>query len=295
MFCEGIFLGSEALWAGEPLRLLPREGGTAIVDVLVPECFIVRVQGLQPPQNGTINADRAESIHLLAVGKVYTIEPTSSDGNLAEPAILPKSMDGYRPWYHKSGPGDKYESGFHNIMGRLYEYEAMQKWFGENISPIEALDKGAVSVRKSREYATSHRTDHTGGNHGWFWGEDRAHALGLATFNNIEVGEYNREREPKRAREILAVLDGRKDRLAEPIVSTLLARYIFDLGNNADGYTRRRLSATLMKAYPKTSPLLMFARVALRHRQRFRALKRTRSRQTKTLLESLTSTRMMAL
>ena len=217
MFCEAIYLGSEILWAGEPLRLMPRGKETAVIDVIVPDCFVVRVYGLQPEEDGTITGNRAKKIHLLVIGSVYTTDKNSSESCPVEADDeIPKIMHAYGPWRHKSTAQAKYETGFTHILGRLYELEAMNQWF-PNITAPEALDKGMASTRNSRGYATSHRKDHSGAQVGWFWGEDRASALDLATFNGIEIGEYDKEREPKKWREVLAVLDGLKDRVVEPV------------------------------------------------------------------------------
>ena len=223
MFCKGLYLGSEAIWAGEPLRLMPRGSEEAVTDVMIPEVFAVRVHDVEPESDGSITGNRARKIHLLAVGPVFTIDKESSEGHVVEDIKLHHTMRGYEPWYHKSGVGDKYETSFTCLLGRLYQYEAMQRWF-PFLPPSEALNKGMESIRTCRSYATSHRTDHSGANLGWFWGEDRAASLDLATFNGIEVGEYDREREPKKWREILAVLDGLKDRLVEaPVDPTINA------------------------------------------------------------------------
>lgn len=218
MFCDGLYLGSEAIWASEPLRLMPRGSEKAVIDVMVPEFFVVRVHNVEPEPDGSITGNRAKKIHLLAVGPVFTIDKQSSEGHVVEDIKLHDTMRGYEPWYHKNDVGDKYETSFTCVLGRLYQYEAMQQWF-PTLAPLEALNKGMASTRMSRAYATSHRTDHSGAHLGWYWGEDRAASLDLATFNGIEVGEYDREREPKKWREILAVLDGLKDRLVEAPVN----------------------------------------------------------------------------
>lgn len=217
MLCEAIYLGSEIIWAGEPLRLMPRGKEIAVIDVIVPDCFVVRVHGLQPEEDGTVTGNRANKIHLLVIGSVYTTDKSFSQGYPVEEGDeIPEILHAYGPWYHKATSKDKFETGFTHILGRLYEFEAMKQWFPTITTP-EALDKGMASTRTSRAYATSHRKDHSGAHLGWFWGEDRASALDLATFNGIEVGAYDKEREPKKWREVLAVLDGTRDRVVEPV------------------------------------------------------------------------------
>ena len=228
MFCDGLYLGSEAIWAGEPLRLMPRGTEKAVIDVMLPDFFIVRVHNVEPEPDGSITGNRAKKIHLLAVGNVFTIDKESSEGHVVEDIKVHETMRAYGPWYYKNDLDDnKYETSFTCLLGRLYQYEAMQQWFPA-LTPSEALNQGMASIRTSRAYATSARNDYSGAHLGWYWGEDRAASLGLATFNGIEVGEYDREREPKKWREILAVLDGLKDRLVEaPINPT------FDANANA--------------------------------------------------------------
>lgn len=137
-----------------------------------------------------------------------------------DPSTLPTAMQGYGPWYHKSGPNDSYETSFTYILGRLYEYEAIQKWFN-GITTAKALNIGMLSTRTARVFAASNRIDRSGAHLGWYWTEDRASSLDIATFNGIEVGEYNKEREPKKWREVLAVLDGLKDRVVEPVAASV--------------------------------------------------------------------------
>ena len=215
MYCDGLYLGSEAVWAGEPLRLMPRGTEKSVIDVMIPEFFVVRVHNLEPEPDGSITGNRAKKIHLLAAGPVFTVDRESSEGHVVENSKVHSTMRGYGPWYYKNdSDGNKYETSFTGLLGRLYTYEAVQQWFPA-LTPSEALNQGMASIRTCRAHATSHRTDHSGAHLGWYWGEDRAASLDLATFNGIEVGEYDREREPKKWREILAVLDGLKDRLVE--------------------------------------------------------------------------------
>ena len=171
-----------------------------------------------PKKTAPSRVNRAKKIHLLVIGSVYTTETNSENCPVEDDDEIPKTMHAYGPWYHKSTSQAKYETGFTHILGRLYEFEAMKQWF-PNITASEALDKGMASTRTSRNYATTHRKDHSGAHLGWFWGEDRASALDLATFNDIEVGEYDKEREPNKWRDVLAVLDGLKDRVVEPVIA----------------------------------------------------------------------------
>lgn len=245
MFCGGIYVGAEAVWAGEPLRLMPRSQETFVIDVMVPDAFVVRVHGLESEPDGTVTGNRAKKIHLLAVGSVFTVDSESSEGRQVEDTDLPKSMHAYGPWYHKSEFYSKYETGFTYILGRLYEFGAMQKWFPA-ILPVEALNHGMECTRTARVYATTHRNDHSGAHLGWYWGEDRASALDLATFNGIDVGEYNKEREPKKWREVLAVLDGHKDRVVEPVA---------EITNNTEEATSNSKAANHRKSSLAAPPM----------------------------------------
>lgn len=86
-----------------------------------------------------------------------------------------------------------------------------------------------ISTRGARAYATNDRVDKSGAHLGWYWSEDRASSLDLATFNGIDVGEYDREREPGKWREVLAVLDGVRERVNEvgPVSLLFFTPYLY--------------------------------------------------------------------
>ena len=118
---------------------------------------------------------------------------------------------------------------YQHTLGRVLEYPAVKQWFQTShqgkeqqqprlLTPSEALSIGLDSVLEVRRYAVRNRRapapgsekhDDGGGSRAYFWADHRADALGLATFNGIDVGRYDIDREPRRWRQALAVLDSK--------------------------------------------------------------------------------------
>ena len=210
MYHRGVFFGAESYWIGDVIRLIPRkeEGQKRITEVIVPTSIVVRTYGMKPETDGTITGTNADSIELVLQGHVYTTDPKYSQGQLAD---LPTTLilHPYGPWYHREGPYHSHEVQYQHTVGRLFEYQAMKRWY-PNITPNAALNAGFGSVAFTRRAAIKQRTQQGGNKPGYFWGEHRADALDLATFNGIDVGIYDMDRDPQKWRQVLAVLDGER-------------------------------------------------------------------------------------
>lgn len=206
-----MFFGAECHWINEPIRLVPRkENEMQITEVIIPKKVVVRTYGIRPETNGTVTGTNADSIELLLQGQIYTTNPRNLRG---QPAKIPESssiLHPYGPWFHLEGADDHHEIQYQHTAGRLFEYEAMKHWW-PGIKPAAALDAGLKSINFARNYAIQSRIQKRVSESGFVWGEHRAEALDLATFNGIDVGNHDLDRDPQRWRQILALLDAKRN------------------------------------------------------------------------------------
>lgn len=220
---RALYLGAENLWIGDSIRVLPQQAGkNRVTEVMIPKTFIVRTLGLKSSLDGTVTGTNASHIEIVLRGKVYTTDPTSSSKSI--PASFPAAspMGPYGPWYHRSGPNSLHEIQCHHILGRLFEYPALKRWY-RDIPPADALNIGLDGVLSARRHAIANRTTKGVDESGYFWGEHRADALGLATFNGIDVGIHDQSREPRKWRQVLAILDQEEQR-SKPTTSVMSNR-----------------------------------------------------------------------
>ena len=206
LYHRGLFFGAESYWENDPIRLNPLEGRNVVTEVMVPTRFAVRTYGVKPDADGTITGHTADRVELCVQGQIYTTNVECSVKG--EPAHLPKGsiLYPYGPWYHFGGSNDKHETQYQNILGRLFEYEAMKRWY-PGIKPSVALNAGFGSVTVLRRHRVKEVVQEGGHPSGHFWGEHRAEALDLATFNGKDVGIHDVNRDPKRWRQILSIVN----------------------------------------------------------------------------------------
>ena len=207
MYHQGLFFGAEAYWINDPIRLIPhKDHPKRITEVLILEKAIVRTCGVKPDADGTITGNSADRIELVVQGQVYTTDIKYSKGNIV--TTPPTSiLHPYGPWYYIESSNDKYEIQYQHTIGRLFEYEAMQRYY-PNISPSTALSAGLGSITFLRNCSSTNGEDNEGSNKKSkiFWGDHRAEALDLTTFNGVDVGIYDFNRDPVLWRRSIEVL-----------------------------------------------------------------------------------------
>lgn len=213
VYAKGCFLGAESIFVGDTIRLMP-ERTTQVIDVLRITNVVLRFHGLKPKISGGITGDDASHISIVFHGYGYTLDFNRSKSLLPTGREKPehgisRAMQGYGQWYHISEPGDLLSVSFSSVVGRLFEKEAVQKWIPQHGK--SALDIGRPGTVESREYAKRHDA-RLGIKTPIHLSDSRIECLDLHSFNGIEVGPTNTDRDPTLWRNVLAVIDGVKDR-----------------------------------------------------------------------------------
>lgn len=208
VYSKGCFLGAECIFVGDTIRLTP-EGKGRVTDVLHIMDVVLKFKNIQPMSNGGLTGDNASRINITFHGYGYTLDVKRSKSRL--PAGRDKSgygisqsMQGYGQWYHMSKPGDLLSVSFSSVLGRLFEFEAVQKWIPQNGN--NELDIGRPGIIESREYAKQNDA-RLKNQKPIFLSDSRIESLDLLSFNGIEVGATNDERDPRLWRNALAVID----------------------------------------------------------------------------------------
>lgn len=218
MYHRGMYFGAECHWIDEPIRLVPRqeEGRERITEVMIPKKIIVRTYNVKRDTSDTITGTHADRIELVLQGHIYTTELECSQG---QRAYIPISsiLHPYGPWYHLEGSNQNHEIQYQHTAGRLYEYEAMRRWY-PGIKPHAALNAGFESISFTRHHAINKRIRQGVHKSGCFWGDHRAEALDLATFNGIDVGIHDMDRDPQKWRQVLALLAEEKKTIPAGLV-----------------------------------------------------------------------------
>lgn len=212
-YAKGLFNGPESFWVGDAVRILPRDGGY-VHEVIVVKEVITRFQDLKtrPEDNGKVNTSSASRVSCILSGPTYTIHPSKSLSNRAviadnEDHPIPECMRGYGPWYYMSEPTETVDIEFYDVLGRVYEPEAIKLWDPTTKdTATDLLSAGYGSIQEARVQAAELDRRIEPGTK-WFWAEYRTEAIGTAHFGGIDVGRYDTERDPKLVRNALIVLD----------------------------------------------------------------------------------------
>ena len=244
IFCKGVFLGSELIVVGDTIRLISTESPKQCTDVMVVDSIRLNLEGMQQdhtlPQSKLLCSRSSVSF----VGSTYTLDKSRSydmpdqemmdDGleQVVVPTPLPREMvkvifrpvgsAEYGAWYKLHADNKKYEVSYDQVLGRLYEADAVRLWTGQRQEKIRngdvmappSLDFDVSGILSARYYATA--TDERlpkpeGRENLWYWADDRVQALDLATFNGHEVGRYYDVRDEDTLlawHEIMKILNG---------------------------------------------------------------------------------------
>ncbi|KAK3079641.1 hypothetical protein LTS18_004340, partial [Coniosporium uncinatum] len=154
------------------------------------------------------------AVHVTGIA--FTTDPARAYSTEARPirpgpnSVLHAGFTGYDEWYLRQELGKKTQVPFHRILGRCYEAEAMMLWFPEGAGSIDQaadLSKGVSGVLQAREQS-SNTYRRIQDDKSWFWGDCRTDSLDLETMNSQEVGRHDPERDPKKWRKKIRVIDG---------------------------------------------------------------------------------------
>lgn len=204
LYAKGCFLGAEALYAGDIVRV-SLDRAHVVTEVLKIHAVVTRVENI-PTSDGDLSREKSQRMHIEFHGSTFTLDPRRSNTRIPiDPLDFHKVMRGYGPWFYVGLPSDMVAVDHSQILGRLFEKQAMQLWSPRCRSTV--MDIGCKGVLEARDHARKCdcRKKHAGG---LYVAESRADSLNLGTFNGIDVGAPGPELDPYLWQNVLAALDG---------------------------------------------------------------------------------------
>lgn len=224
---KACYLGSELITLGDSIRLAPVYPGAPCEDILVVDAIRLQMSGFQPEhiQFDSPLLCSQTSVHFS--GRAFTLDktrayqdpgssqdPTSQDSvRVVHPEDLkeycrPVGTAMYGDWYLLHSMDMKMEVSYDQVLGRLYEAEAIRLYSGQRqhkqtASANPDLNFDTESILAGRRYATKAdlripeipENDTLGIR--WVLSDHRAQALAVATMNGLEVTAYQENRTAK--------------------------------------------------------------------------------------------------
>ncbi|KAH7065295.1 hypothetical protein B0J12DRAFT_639771 [Macrophomina phaseolina] len=223
--CRGVFIGSELILTGDTVRLMPRQQGAAVTDVLKITSIKLNFMNLDTASDDDYDEKHPYNLAIHVTGKAFTTDSTRAASGIpltrAERSGLP--IQSYEEeWYRMHAAEKSLRVPFNRILGRCFEAEAMAHWFPSSNSSDHSNDQGRELSRgidgifEARHQSSRNYLKIEQGK-SWFWGDSRTEALDLATVNGQEVGKHDKSREPKRWRKLIKIMEGNavvEDKLA---------------------------------------------------------------------------------
>lgn len=203
IYSKGCFLGAEALYAGDIVRVsLDRSRVTEVFKI---HAVVTRIENTASSE-GDLSGENSQRMHIEFHGSAFTLDPKRSTTRIPiDPIDLQPVMRGYGPWFHDGLSSDMVTVDHSHVLGRLFEKQAMELWSPKYRST--ALNMGCKGVFEAREYATKRdiRLKHA---EGLYVADSRVDSLNLGTFNGIDVGAPDPELDSNLWWEVLDALDG---------------------------------------------------------------------------------------
>ncbi|KAF9635892.1 Transcription-silencing protein Clr2 [Lasiodiplodia theobromae] len=213
--CRGIYIGSELVLCGDTVRLMPRQQGADVTDILKITSIKLNFVNLDTASDDDYDQGHPYNSFVHITGKAFTTEPMRAASRipLTETERSGTPIEGYEDeWYWLHDPEKSLRIPFNRILGRCFEAEAMQLWFPSKSSSYNngqgpELSRGLEGLLRARQYSSQEYSKIEKGK-SWFWGDSRVEALDLATVNGHEVGKHDKSRDPKTWRKLLKVKEG---------------------------------------------------------------------------------------
>ena len=205
LYAKGCFLGAEALFAGDIVRVsLDRE--RMVSEFLEIHDVVTRVENVESSESELLFEEKKQRTYVEFNGSAFTLDPNRSATQIPiDPIDIHPVMRDYGPWFYVGFSLDTVTLDHSQILGRLFEKQAMELWSPRYRSTL--MDMGSKGVLEAREYATNRdsRVKHA---EDLYVTDSRADALNLRTFNGIEVGAPDPELDPMLWQDVPAALVG---------------------------------------------------------------------------------------
>jgi hypothetical protein len=214
VYCRGMYLGSELIVEGDFVHLLPESDYVqGITDIMRIDAITLDMWNLDKASGDDYDEGHPYNSAARITGRVYTISKKRAfDQEPVElQSIAPQAqLDLFGPWYART-PADKLSRvPFHRILGRCHDPDIIEQWLHGGVGSVQITTKpgvGMSGVIDARAYSSAQfrRID---GDRSWFWADTRVEALDLEEVNGILVSSLNPERDPKKYRKEIRVIEG---------------------------------------------------------------------------------------
>ena len=224
IFSKGLFLGSELIVVGDTVRLASPDSPKKCTDVLQLDSIRLNLEDMKPEHVDPNSRYLCSRSSITLVGTAYTLDesqnyempsqemidedlevrivPTPVPRDVVKVVFRPVGSAEYGSWYRLHPEGKKFEVSYDQVLGRLYEAEAVRLWAGQRQEKVRngevtkppSLDFDVSGIMSARHYATSvdeRLPEPQGSEMLWFWADTRVQALDVATFNGLEVCKHH--------------------------------------------------------------------------------------------------------
>ena len=213
IYCHGIYLGFEMLAVGDTIRMLPNtsSGRIECSDILVIKSIRLKWTSMDRASDNDYDEGRPYNSSVWIYGSAYTNDATRSNKQWLSDLnmVTPKAAQDYGSWYPLHPPTKELAIPLTRILSRLYERDAMAIWLNSEPDDLPDLDVGREGLLEARAFSRSHDqriAEKPGAT--WYWGDDRADALNLHTINGLEVTKYDQERDVRKWRKDIKLIEG---------------------------------------------------------------------------------------
>lgn len=224
---KGMYLGSELITVGDAVRLASVSSNPQCTDIMVVDTIRLYLEGLKHEYLDLDSTRLCSRSKVTLLGKAYSIRsdrafsnPDYSQSTHTSAPISDENVKSvFRPvgtalygsWYPLHHVKDRLEVSYDQVLGRLYEAEAIRLWSGQRQQHHTSSDPAAAksdlafdmsSIIAGRRYATKVDERMPGlpvtdpNEIRWLISDYRAQSLDVASFNGLEVGPYFEARTP---------------------------------------------------------------------------------------------------
>ncbi|RMZ92053.1 hypothetical protein DV736_g715, partial [Chaetothyriales sp. CBS 134916] len=217
IMCKGVYLGAELITTGDVIRLAAQNSSNICSDVMIVESIRLNLDDIQSEHVQSSSQLLSSKSSITFVGIAYTldvpadevfsaemrIKPTPVQSDVVRTSFRPVGSTEYGEWYHLHDSHKRFEVSHDQVLGRLYEADAVRLWTGQLQHKLDreqiqtqkpSLSFDAAGILSARRYATltdNRMPEPSDGDLRWFLADNRAQALDVASFNGIEVGNYD--------------------------------------------------------------------------------------------------------
>jgi hypothetical protein len=210
VFCRAMYLGAELIMEGDYVNLFPESNFDAgVTDIMQIDSITLDMWNLGKASNDDYDEGHPYNCTARATGRIFT-NTAARAINRTPTQLINTSLHRIGPWYART-PDDKLSRvPFHRVMGRCYNPDVVDIWVhgekskGDPVMKVGLGMSGVISARKfcSAEYKRIED------NRNWYWADTRVEALNLEEINGFLVTNQDPDRDPKKYRREIRVIEG---------------------------------------------------------------------------------------